>query len=87
MLTPGAASCYPYASYELCDDTGILLGINKHNNSLVIADLFNSQIYKNANMAILGTSGSGKSFTPAAFALRLWRKNIQVFIPGAAERT
>lgn len=80
MLTLGAASCYPYASYELCDDTGILLGINKHNNSLVIADLFNSQIYKNANMAILGTSGSGKSFTLQLFALRLRRKNIQVFI-------
>ena len=80
MLTLGAASCYPFTSYELCDDTGILLGINKHNNSLVIADLFNSQIYKNANMAILGTSGSGKSFTLQLFALRLRRKNIQVFI-------
>ena len=80
MLTLGAASCYPYTSYELCDDNGILLGINKHNNSLIIADIFNSQIYKNANMAILGTSGSGKSFTLQLLALRLRRKNIQVFI-------
>ncbi len=80
MLTLGAASCYPYTSYELCDDNGILLGINKHNNSLIIADIFNSQIYKNANMAILGTSGAGKTFTLQLLALRLRRKNIQVFI-------
>lgn len=80
MLTLGAASCYPFTSYELCDDNGILLGINKHNNSLVIADLFNSQIYKNANMAVLGTSGAGKTFTLQLLALRLRRKNIQVFI-------
>jgi len=80
MLTLGAASCYPFTSYELCDDNGVLLGINKHNNSLVIADLFNSQIYKNANMAVLGTSGAGKTFTLQLLALRLRRKNIQVFI-------
>lgn len=56
VLTLGAASCYPFTSYELCDDNGILFGTNKFNNSLVIIDIFNSQIYKNSNMAILGTS-------------------------------
>ena len=80
MLTLGAASCYPFTSYELCDDNGVLLGINKHNNSLVIADIFNSQIYKNASMAILGTTGAGKTFLLLLLALRLRRKNIQVFI-------
>ena len=34
VLTLGAASCYPFTAYELCDDNGILLGVNKHNNSL-----------------------------------------------------
>ena len=47
VLTLGAASCYPFTAYELCDDNGILLGVNKHNNSLIIVDIFDSRIYKN----------------------------------------
>ena len=80
ILTTGVASCYPFTSFEMCDDNGILLGVNKHNNSLIIVDIFNSRIYKNANMAILGTSGSGKTFTMQLMALRMRRKNIQTFI-------
>lgn len=80
VLTLGAASCYPFTSYEMCDDNGILLGVNKHNNSLIIVDIFNSRTYKNANMAILGTSGAGKTFTMQLMALRMRRKNIQTFI-------
>ncbi len=80
ILTSGVASCYPFTSFEMCDDNGILLGVNRHNNSLIIVDIFNSRIYKNANMAILGTSGSGKTFTMQLMALRMRRKNIQTFI-------
>ena len=80
VLTLGAASCYPFTSFEMCDDKGILLGVNKHNNSLIIVDIFNSKLYKNANMVILGTSGAGKTFTLQLMALRMRRKNIQVFI-------
>lgn len=80
VLTTGIASCYPFTSFEISDDNGILLGVNKHNNSLVIVDIFNSKKYKNANMAILGTSGAGKTFTMQLMALRMRRKNIQVFI-------
>ena len=80
MLTSSAASCYSFTSYEMCDDNGILLGVNKYNNSLIIVDIFNSHIYRNANMAILGTSGAGKTFTLQLMALRMRRKGIQVFI-------
>lgn len=80
LLTSGAASCYPFVSYEMCDDNGILLGVNKYNRSLIIVDLFNSATYKNANMAILGTSGAGKTFTMQLMALRMRRKGIPVFI-------
>lgn len=80
MLTSSAASCYPFTSYEMSDENGILLGVNKHNNSLVIVDIFNSRVYKNANMAILGTSGAGKTFTMQLMALRMRRKGTQVFI-------
>lgn len=80
MLTSSVASCYPFTSYEMSDENGILLGVNKHNNSLVIVDIFNSRVYKNANMAILGTSGAGKTFTMQLMALRMRRKGTQVFI-------
>ena len=80
LLTGGAASCYPFTSYEMCDDNGILLGVNRYNSSLIIVDIFNSAVYKNANMAILGTSGAGKTFTMQLMALRMRRKGIPIFI-------
>lgn len=80
LLTGGAASCYPFTSYEMCDDNGILLGVNKYNSSLIIVDIFNSAVYKNANMALLGTSGAGKTFTMQLMALRMRRKGIPVYI-------
>lgn len=38
VLTSGAASTYMFTSFELSDDNGILLGLNRHNNSLCIVD-------------------------------------------------
>lgn len=64
----------------MCDDNGILLGVNKYNSSLIIVDIFDSAIYKNANMAILGTSGAGKTFVMQLMALRMRRKGIPIFI-------
>ena len=80
MLTSGVASCYPLTSYELCDENGILIGVNKHNQSMIMMDFFNSRMYKNANLAILGTSGAGKTFILQLIATRMRRKGIQVFI-------
>lgn len=80
LLTSGAASCYPLTSYEMCDNNGILLGVNKYNRSLIIVDIFNSAVYKNANITILGTSGAGKTFTMQLMALRMRRKGIPILI-------
>lgn len=80
VLTNGAASLYPFSSFEITDDDGILLGINKQNNSLCILDIYNSEKYKNANISILGTSGAGKTFLLQTMALRMRMRNIQVFI-------
>lgn len=79
-LTTGVASCYPFTSYELSDENGILFGLNKYNNSPVIIDIFNSKVYKNANIAVCGTSGAGKTFLILLMALRMRRKGIQVFM-------
>jgi len=80
ILTSGAASTYMFTSYEMSDDNGVLLGTNRHNNSLCIIDLFNTRINKNANVAILGTSGSGKTFTMQTMALRMRMRGIQCYI-------
>lgn len=80
VLTSGAASCYPFTSFEMSDKNGILMGVNTANSSLVIIDIFNSTIYKNANISIMGTTGAGKTFLLQLMALRMRRKNIQVFI-------
>lgn len=63
VLTSGAASTYMFTSFEMSDDSGVLLGVNRHNNSLCIVDLFNTKKNKNANLNLLGTSGAGKTFT------------------------
>lgn len=80
VLTNDAASMYLFTAFEMCDDNGILLGVNEYNSSLCIIDIFNSKMYKNANMCILGTSGSGKTFTEQLMALRMRMRGIQVFI-------
>ena len=80
VLTSGAASCYLFTSFEMSDDTGVLLGVNRHNNSLCIVDLFNMKKNKNANLNLLGTSGAGKTFTMQLLALRMRMRGIQCFI-------
>ena len=79
-LTLGVASCYPFVSYEISDDNGILLGTNKHNNSLVITDIFNTAVYKSANICCFGCTGAGKTFLLQMIALRFRRRNIQTFL-------
>lgn len=80
VITSSAASTYMFTAFEMCDDNGILLGVNANNSSLCIVDIFNSRVYKNANITILGTSGSGKTFTEQLMALRMRMRGIQVFI-------
>ncbi len=55
-----AASFFPFISFDLSDEEGILFGINLQNASFVILDRFS---YDNPHMTILARSGSGKSFT------------------------
>lgn len=54
------SSFFPFVSLDLTSDKGILYGVNRHNNTLVIFDRFSLE---NANMVIFAKSGSGKSYT------------------------
>ena len=80
VLTSSAASLYMFTSYEMSDNSGVLLGVNQHNNSLCIIDLFNTKKNKNANLNIIGTSGAGKTFTMQLLALRMRMRGVQNYI-------
>lgn len=59
MNTSPIASSFPFISSDLTSDNGILYGINRHNNSLILFDRFSLQ---NANSVVFATSGAGKSY-------------------------
>lgn len=80
VLTFGAAAAFPFSSYELCDEQGILLGLNQYNSSAVILDNYNSDVYSNGNMSIFGMTGAGKTYTILLMAMRLRMCGVQVFI-------
>ncbi|MEK7653059.1 MAG: DUF87 domain-containing protein [Patescibacteria group bacterium] len=65
--TSPAASSFPFVSSDLTSDRGVLYGINRHNNSLILFDRFSLQ---NANMVVFATSGAGKSYTIKLEVLR-----------------
>jgi type IV secretory pathway VirB4 component len=59
MNSSPIASSFPFISSELTSDRGVLYGINRHNNSLILFDRFSLQ---NANSVVFATSGAGKSY-------------------------
>ena len=65
--TSPAASSFPFVSSDLTSDKGVLYGINRHNNSLILFDRFSLQ---NANAVVFATSGAGKSYTIKLEVLR-----------------
>jgi type IV secretory pathway VirB4 component len=65
--TASLSSTFPFSSSELTQENGILYGINRHNNSLIIFDRFSLE---NANSIVLAKSGSGKSYFVKLEALR-----------------
>ena len=80
ILTNTAASTYMFTAFEICDDKGILIGTNEHNNSLVILDNFNLRKYKAPHMVLMGCTGSGKTFTLQTIATRMRRKHVKTYV-------
>lgn len=71
------ALTFPFISSELVQETGILYGINRSNNSLVIVDRF---ALTNANSIIFAQSGSGKSYTAKVEILRQLMQGTKVIV-------
>ena len=77
MNSSPIAASFPFISTELTSDNGILYGINKHNNSLILFDRFSLQ---NANMVVFATSGAGKSYAVKLEILRSLMLGIDVIV-------
>jgi conjugal transfer ATP-binding protein TraC len=60
MNTSPLSSIFPFISFDLSSNKGILYGINRHNSSLILFDRFSLE---NANTTVFGVAGSGKSYT------------------------
>lgn len=67
MNSSPIASSFPFISADLSSDNGVLYGINRHNNSLVLFDRFSLQ---NPNYVVFATAGSGKSYAVKLEILR-----------------
>lgn len=77
MNSSPIASSFPFVSAELSSDNGILYGINRHNNSLILFDRFSLQ---NANMVVFAQAGAGKSYTIKLEILRSLMMGIDVIV-------
>jgi len=67
MNSAPLSTTFPFVSSNLSNNNGILYGINRHNNSLVLFDRFQME---NANMVVFAKSGAGKSYTVKLEILR-----------------
>ncbi|MBI1961016.1 MAG: ATP-binding protein [Candidatus Liptonbacteria bacterium] len=72
-----ASSIFPFSSSSLTSEEGILYGINRHNNTLIIFDRFKLE---NANMVIFAQSGSGKSYAAKLEIIRSLMMDTDVII-------
>lgn len=75
--TGALSTSFPFVSSELSNNEGILYGINRHNNGLVLFDRFTLE---NANMVVLAKSGAGKSYAIKLEALRSMMFDTEVII-------
>lgn len=77
MNTAPLSLTFPFTSANLSDDKGVLYGINRHNNSLILFDRFSLE---NANSVIFAKSGAGKSYAVKLEVLRSLMLGTEVII-------
>ena len=77
MNTGALSTSFPFTSSELSRNEGILYGLNRHNNGLVLFDRFSLE---NANMVVFAKSGAGKSFAIKLEALRSLMMGVECII-------
>lgn len=80
ITTSGVAASYPFTAFALSDPEGVAMGFHRENHSLVVYDPFDASKYPNANIAIYGASGHGKTYTMLTLLTRLRCQGIQNFV-------
>lgn len=71
------SSMFPFVSFDLTSDNGILYGVNRHNSSLVIFDRFSLENY---NSIIFAKSGAGKSYATKLEIIRTLMFDTEVIV-------
>ncbi|MDQ5922850.1 MAG: conjugal transfer ATP-binding protein TraC [Patescibacteria group bacterium] len=71
------SSIFPFVSFDLTSDKGILYGVNRHNSSLIIFDRFSLENYNSVTFA---KSGSGKSYATKLEILRSLMFDVDVIV-------
>jgi len=71
------SSLFPFVSFDLTSDEGILYGINRHNSGLILFDRFSMENYNSVTFA---TSGAGKSYTAKLEILRTLMFDTEVIV-------
>jgi len=77
MNSQPLSTTFPFVSSDLSSGRGVLYGINRHNNSLILFDRFEME---NANMVIFAKSGAGKSYAVKLEILRSLMMGTEVII-------
>jgi type IV secretory pathway VirB4 component len=77
LNTSPLSSFFPFISFDLSKDNGILYGLNRHNGSLILFDRFSLENY---NSMVFATSGSGKSYYTKLEILRTLMFDTNVII-------
>lgn len=77
MNTSPLSSTFPFSSADLTSNKGILYGLNRHNDSLIIFDRFSLE---NANSVVFAKSGAGKSFAVKLEILRSMMLGTDVIV-------
>lgn len=77
MNTSPLSTTFPFVSSDVSSNKGILYGINRHNNSLILFDRFSLE---NANTIIIGKSGGGKSYAAKLEIMRYLMLGVDVII-------
>ncbi len=77
LNTSPLSSFFPFVSFDLSSDKGILYGLNRHNGSLILFDRFSLENY---NSIIFAKSGSGKSYMAKLEILRTLMFDTEVII-------
>lgn len=77
MNTDPLSSIFPFVSFDLSSNEGILYGVNRHNNSLILFDRFSLE---NSNFVVFAKSGSGKSYMVKVETLRQLMLGVNAII-------